>query len=78
MIVPLLVATSGHLPCRSPSKLSVSGFLGVCGTAAVEEEVVTGGGAGRKQPQYDYLAQAQREDEELLQALAIIVMKINS
>jgi len=32
-MTPLLVATHGHIPCRTPGKIAAFGFLGTCGPA---------------------------------------------
>ena len=86
-MTPLLVATGGHLPCRSPLKLATRGFIGVCVTVEVTVTPIvhspksSAGGVERVilqryQPQepIDLLrAQQLREDEELVTVVSLLI-----
>lgn len=63
-MTPLLVATSGFIPCGDPLKIATSGFIGTCGGVAVPPIDPQ----NRPYPGLhgDFVLQAQREDEELL------------
>lgn len=48
-MTPLLVATGGMIPCRSPLKIATGGFIGACGDVVVPEvDLELPGGSSRR------------------------------
>ena len=76
-MTPLLVATGGHIPCRSPGKLATGGFIGTCGTALAVDALHVGGYDALHGPD-PYTAQALREDEEMLVILQAFIGAIDA
>ena len=78
-MTPLLVATGGFIPCGDPLKIATSGYIGTCVDAPVAtvDEHRAGGYDAFHGPD-PLLAQAMREDEEILILMRTFIGVINA
>jgi hypothetical protein len=77
-MTPLLVATRGLIPCRSPLKIAALGFIGSCGGVIPEVEppaTYPGGGSPAMFPTpEDRLKRLiERDDEEIITILVAAI-----
>jgi len=77
-MTPLLVATGGHIPCRSPGRLATGGFIGSCGVTPTQVESPHIGGYDVFHGPDPLLTQAMREDEEILILMRTFIGVINA
>ena len=77
-MTPLLVATGGFIPCGDPLKIATSGYIGTCAAAEAPVESTHVGGYDVFHGPDPLLAQAVREDEEILILMRTFIGVINA